>query len=172
MSNGVGDQIYSSVTWMNCSRKNVTSRFTPLTSILSWSRSEQLLHRRKKSFWNSKIYPSELKSSDSGLKLLGFVLSSSRAQQLCEGYYMNKVVFFMLMQVLQLCRKHEVTIDSSYASLVVAVCVLVGFARSLDPELSIMDAAIPCLFFYNLVGRIPGGIYGWYRTWSLSLSNF
>jgi hypothetical protein len=35
-----------------------------------------------------------------------------------------------------------------------------------------MDAAIPCLFFYNLVGRIPGGIYGWYRTWSLSLSNF
>jgi aarF domain-containing kinase len=73
---------------------------------------------------------------------------------------MNKVVFFMLMQVLQLCRKHEVTIDSSYASLVVAVCVLVGFARSLDPELSIMDAAIPCLFFYNLVGRIPGGIYG------------
>jgi predicted unusual protein kinase regulating ubiquinone biosynthesis (AarF/ABC1/UbiB family) len=101
-----------------------------------------------------------LKSSDSGLKLLGFVLSSSRAQQLCEEYYMNKVVFFMLMQVLQLCRKHEVTIDSSYASLVVAVCVLVGFARSLDPELSIMDAAIPCLFFYNLVGRIPGGIYG------------
>jgi aarF domain-containing kinase len=53
-----------------------------------------------------------------------------------------------------------VTIDSSYASLVVAVCVLVGFARSLDPELSIMDAAIPCLFFYNLVGQIPGGIYG------------
>jgi aarF domain-containing kinase len=66
----------------------------------------------------------------------------------------------VLKQVLQLCRKHEVTIDSSYASLVVAVCVLVGFARSLDPELSIMDAAIPCLFFYNLVGRIPGGIYG------------
>lgn len=51
----------------------------------------------------------------------------------------------MLMQVLQLCRKHEVTIDSSYASLVVAVCVLVGFAQSLDPELSIMDATIPCL---------------------------
>jgi aarF domain-containing kinase len=66
----------------------------------------------------------------------------------------------VLKQVLQLCRKHEVTIDSSYASLVVAVCVLVGFARSLDPELSIMDAAIPCLFFYNLVGQIPGGIYG------------
>ncbi|KAG0579209.1 hypothetical protein KC19_4G081900 [Ceratodon purpureus] len=66
----------------------------------------------------------------------------------------------VLKQVLQLCRKHEVTIDSSYASLVVAVCVLVGFARSLDPELSIMDAAVPCLFLYNLVGRIPGGIYG------------
>ncbi|XP_024370944.1 ABC1 family protein YPL109C, mitochondrial [Physcomitrium patens] len=67
---------------------------------------------------------------------------------------------YVLKQVLQLCRKHEVTIDSSYASLVVAVCVLVGFARSLDPELSIMDAAVPCLFLYNLIGRIPGGIYG------------
>lgn len=52
------------------------------------------------------------------------------------------------------------TIDSAYASLVVAVCVLVGFARSLDPELSIMDAAVPCLFLYNLTGRIQGRIYG------------
>ncbi|CAM6099488.1 unnamed protein product [Calypogeia fissa] len=69
---------------------------------------------------------------------------------------LNKV----LIKVLQLCRKHEVTIDSAYASLVVAVCVLVGFARSLDPELSIMDAAAPCLFFYNLTGRIMGQIYG------------
>ncbi|KAG6546582.1 hypothetical protein Mapa_011771 [Marchantia paleacea] len=69
---------------------------------------------------------------------------------------LNKV----LIKVLQLCRKHEVTIDSAYASLVVAVCVLVGFARSLDPELSIMDAAVPCLFLYNLTGRIQGRIYG------------
>ncbi|KAL2612019.1 hypothetical protein R1flu_023711 [Riccia fluitans] len=69
---------------------------------------------------------------------------------------LNKV----LIKVLQLCRKHEVTIDSAYASLVVAVCVLVGFARSLDPEMSIMDAAVPCLFTYSLTGRIQGRIYG------------
>ncbi|KAL3683284.1 hypothetical protein R1sor_001306 [Riccia sorocarpa] len=69
---------------------------------------------------------------------------------------LNKV----LIKVLHLCRKHEVTIDSAYASLVIAVCVLVGFARSLDPEMSIMDAAVPCLFTYSLTGRIQGRIYG------------
>jgi hypothetical protein len=37
-------------------------------------------------------------------------------------------VDFVLKEVLQLARKHEVSIDSSYAALVVGVCVLVGFA--------------------------------------------
>eukprot|EP00850_Spirogloea_muscicola_P006997 SM000034S12751 [mRNA] locus=s34:565216:570087:- [translate_table: standard] len=66
----------------------------------------------------------------------------------------------ILKQVLSLCRKHEVTINATYASLVIAVCVLVGFANALDPKLSIMDAAVPCLFLYNLTGRVIGQVYG------------
>eukprot|EP00850_Spirogloea_muscicola_P005158 SM000023S07614 [mRNA] locus=s23:525214:530379:+ [translate_table: standard] len=66
----------------------------------------------------------------------------------------------ILKQVLGLCRKHEVTINATYASLVIAVCVLVGFANALDPKLSIMDAAVPCLFLYNLTGRVIGQVYG------------
>lgn len=66
----------------------------------------------------------------------------------------------VLKDVLRLCHKHEVTVDSAYASLVIAVCIIVGFAQTLDPNLSILDAAVPCLFMYNLTGQVMGRIYG------------
>lgn len=65
----------------------------------------------------------------------------------------------VMKAVLALSRKHAVTIDSCYASLVIAVCVLVGFAASLDPQVNILDAAIPCLLFYSLSGRVSGRLY-------------
>lgn len=65
-----------------------------------------------------------------------------------------------MKSILRLTRAHEVTIDSRYASLVLGVCVLVGFATSLDPNVNIMDAAAPCLFTYALTGRIVGRLYG------------
>ena len=61
--------------------------------------------------------------------------------------------------VLALARQHEVSIDSSYAALVVGVCVIVGFATNLDPALNLMDAAAPALFMHNLTGRIIGQLY-------------
>ena len=39
----------------------------------------------------------------------------------------------MMKATLKVARAHEVTIDSSYAALVIGVCVLVGFATALDP---------------------------------------
>ncbi len=65
----------------------------------------------------------------------------------------------VLKDVLRLARKHEVAIDSSYASLVIAVCVLVGFAAALDPSVNLADAAAPCLLAYGLTGRIIGRVY-------------
>jgi len=53
-----------------------------------------------------------------------------------------------------------VSIDSSYASLVIAICVLVGFATSLDDNVNIVDAAVPCLLNYFLTGRYMGRMYG------------
>jgi aarF domain-containing kinase len=52
-----------------------------------------------------------------------------------------------------------VTIDSSYAALIVGVCVIVGFATALDPELNLMDAATPAFFISDLTGRIAGRLY-------------
>lgn len=40
-----------------------------------------------------------------------------------------------------------------------AVCVLVGFATSLDPEVNLMDAAAPCLLAHSLTGRVVGRLY-------------
>ncbi|CAI5476025.1 unnamed protein product [Closterium sp. Yama58-4] len=66
----------------------------------------------------------------------------------------------VLKKVLRICWVHHVTVHSSYASLLIAMCILVGFGQTLDPELSILDAAAPCFFLYNLTGRIIGRIYG------------
>jgi aarF domain-containing kinase len=65
----------------------------------------------------------------------------------------------VLKDVLRLARKHEVCIDSCYASLVITVLVLVGFATSLDPEVNLMDAATPTLLAYTLTGRVIGRLY-------------
>ena len=65
----------------------------------------------------------------------------------------------VMKSLLGLARQHEVSIDSSYAALVVGVCVIVGFATNLDPELNLMDAATPALFMHNLTGRITGQLY-------------
>ncbi len=65
----------------------------------------------------------------------------------------------VLKAALHLARKHEVTIDSSYAALIVGVCVIVGFATALDPELNLIDAATPAFFISDLTGRIAGRLY-------------
>jgi len=49
----------------------------------------------------------------------------------------------LLQRVLDLCRVHGVEIDPNMSSIVVSVLVLEGLARSLDPSLNLMDAAIP-----------------------------
>lgn len=56
-------------------------------------------------------------------------------------------------------RKHGISIQSSYAALVVGVCVIVGFATSLDPGVNLMDAAIPCFHAFSQTGRVMGRLY-------------
>lgn len=65
----------------------------------------------------------------------------------------------VMKSVLHLARKHEVSIDSGYAALVVGICVIVGFATGLDPRVNLMDAATPCMLYYNLTGRVSGRLY-------------
>ena len=65
----------------------------------------------------------------------------------------------VLKGALRAARAHEVSIDSGFAALVVGVCVIVGFARALDPGTNLMDAATPSLLAYNLTGRAMGRLY-------------
>ncbi|WIA32106.1 hypothetical protein OEZ86_002957 [Tetradesmus obliquus] len=65
----------------------------------------------------------------------------------------------VMKAVLGLARKWGVSIDSCYASLVISVCVLVGFAQALDPGVNIMDAATPALLAYSLTGKVVGRLY-------------
>jgi aarF domain-containing kinase len=64
-----------------------------------------------------------------------------------------------MKEVLRISRQHEVTVDSCYASLVIGVCVIVGFATSLDPEVNIVDAASACLLYHALTGHVIGRLY-------------
>lgn len=65
----------------------------------------------------------------------------------------------VLKDVLKLARQHEVGIDSSYAALVLGVCVIVGFATSLDKRINIMDAATSCFLQHSLTGKAEGRLY-------------
>jgi aarF domain-containing kinase len=50
---------------------------------------------------------------------------------------------YLLSRVLDLCRKHGVEVDPSMANIVISTLVLEGLGRSLNPDLNLIDCAIP-----------------------------
>lgn len=65
----------------------------------------------------------------------------------------------VIKAVLVLARRHQVRVHSNYASLLLGVCIVVGFATGLDPNVNLMDAAIPSLLTYDLTARLIGRLY-------------
>ncbi len=65
----------------------------------------------------------------------------------------------VMKAVLRIARQYEVSIDSSYAALVIGVVVLVGFATSMDPAVNLMDAAAPAFLQSSLLGKVSGRLY-------------
>lgn len=65
----------------------------------------------------------------------------------------------VMKEVLRIARQFEVSIDSSYAALVIGVVVLVGFATAMDPAVNLMDAAAPAFLQNNLLGKVSGRLY-------------
>ena len=65
----------------------------------------------------------------------------------------------MLKAVMVLLRRRGVSIDAVYASLVVSLCVLVGFANSLDENLNLFDVAVTAFLSYSVTGDIAGKLY-------------
>ena len=68
----------------------------------------------------------------------------------------------VMKSTLRIARQFEVSIDSSYAALVIGVVVLVGFATSMDPAVNLMDAAAPAFLQSNLLGKVSGRLYTWF----------
>ena len=62
----------------------------------------------------------------------------------------------VMKSILKLLRKHEVTIDSCYAALCISICVIIGFATSLDPAVNVIDAATSCILAWRLTGKVMG----------------
>lgn len=65
----------------------------------------------------------------------------------------------VLKGCLRLARAHSVSVDSSYAALLVGVVVIVAFGAALDPETCLADAATPALLAYSLTGRSFGRLF-------------
>lgn len=52
---------------------------------------------------------------------------------------------FLIQKVLGLCLQYQVKLESHFASVLLAIGVLEGVGRSLDPELDILTAATPII---------------------------
>jgi aarF domain-containing kinase len=65
----------------------------------------------------------------------------------------------VLKKVLTLLRRHGVSVDAVYASLVVSMCVLVGFANALDDELCLFEVAVSAFMSYSVTGEVVGKLF-------------
>ncbi len=59
----------------------------------------------------------------------------------------------LLGRVLELCRSHGVLLEPAMANVVLSTIVLEGLGRSLDPDLNLIEAALP--FVLYTAGKVP-----------------
>ena len=65
----------------------------------------------------------------------------------------------VLKRVLTILRARGVSIDAVFASLVVSMCVLVGFATALDENLNLFEVAIAAFLSWSVTGDVAGKLY-------------
>lgn len=78
-------------------------------------------------------------------------------QKSCRGYGTNVSIGNVLRGILSLVRKHHITIDANYATLVLNALCLDALAQSLLPAYNVMDAAKNLLKLHRF-GRVFQGI--------------
>ncbi len=62
-------------------------------------------------------------------------------------------VGFLIQKVLSLCLRYQVKLESNFAAILLAIGVLEGVGRSLDPELDILTASTPFIIRSQLLHR-------------------
>ena len=65
----------------------------------------------------------------------------------------------VLKRVLTILRARGVSVDAVFASLVVSMCVLVGFATALDENLNLFEVAISAFLSWTVTGDVAGKLY-------------
>ena len=76
---------------------------------------------------------------------------------MCDLRNMRVDIDAVLKAVMVLLRQHKVAIDPVYATLVVSLCVCVGFANSLDKDLNLFEVAVSAFVSYSCVGEVVSG---------------
>jgi len=83
--------------------------------------------------------------------------------QLCETMCVMRTqkvdLDAVLKAVMVLLRRHGVSIDAIYASLVISLCVLVGFASALDENLNLFEVAVTAFLSYSVTGDVVGKLF-------------
>lgn len=78
---------------------------------------------------------------------------------MCDVAVMRVDIDSVLKAVMSVLRRHGVSIDAVYATLIVSMCVLVGFAKSLDDELNLFEVSISALLSYTVTGDVVGKLF-------------
>ena len=74
----------------------------------------------------------------------GFEKGMSDVVSLMHREGIEKVgVGAMMQRVFSLCYQHQVKLESRYASFIIAVSIMEGLVRQLDPEINILSKATP-----------------------------
>jgi aarF domain-containing kinase len=77
---------------------------------------------------------------------------------ICRGYGTDVDLGAVLRGILTLVRKHRVTIEANYATLVMNALCLDGMAKVLLPAYNVLDAAKPLLRLHRACKRLPFGL--------------
>ena len=59
----------------------------------------------------------------------------------------------LLFDVLDVCRRHKVRLEANFATTVIAITIVEGIGRQLDPELDLLKEAAPFLLGAAIRGR-------------------
>jgi predicted unusual protein kinase regulating ubiquinone biosynthesis (AarF/ABC1/UbiB family) len=63
----------------------------------------------------------------------------------CLHYTYYIAMLQLIGTILSLCGKHRVKLESNFVSVIIAIAVLEGVGRGLDPDVNILRAALPVL---------------------------
>lgn len=96
--------------------------------------------------YNKQPSPNDIKQFSIGIQDIVSDFHNQKLESVGSKLTLNSIqIGSLLTRVLDLCRKYKVEMDPVMVNVVVSTIVLEGLGRSLDPDLDLMDCALPFL---------------------------